>query len=108
MAVQSRAEQDSSWLSRHERRVNVLWVCQLVVFAPVGRQQEVLVMGRLVESGSHQLGPLLPLVAVVCQLFPVLVQRGGLAVRAGPRDLVDEDGAEDGADSDEESRLASP
>jgi hypothetical protein len=57
-------------------------------------------VGGLLEGRRHQVVRGLPFIAVVCNLPHPLVDRRLLAVLAGPRDLVDDDGCGDGADGD--------
>lgn len=76
-----------------------------MVLAPLGAVEEVSVVSGLLEGRRHQVVRGLPLTAVVCNLPHPLVDRRLLAVLAGPRDLVDDDGCGDGADGDVEPPL---
>lgn len=84
---------------------HVLGIGQLVVLAPLCVVEEMSVFGSLLECRRHQVVPPFPLLSVVRQLLGPFVDGRELAVLAGPRDPVNEDGAEYGADGDVERGL---
>jgi hypothetical protein len=76
-----------------------------VALAPLGAVEEMSVVGGLLEGRRHQVVLGLPLRAKVPNVPHPLVDGRLLAVLAGPRDLVDDDGCRDGADGDVEPPL---
>ena len=73
---------------------------------PLDTIEQVPVVGGLLDSGGQQLTLRLQVLGkVVGLVLKPLVDRGGLAIRAAPRDLVDGGGAEDEGDDEEDARL---
>ncbi len=66
-----------------------------MVLAALDAVEEMPVVGGLLEGGRHEVILCLPLGAVVGQLLEILVHCRQFAVRAGARNLVDDEGAED-------------
>lgn len=88
-----------------EESGHILRVGQLHVLAPLGVVKKVLIASSLLERCRHQVVPPLPLVAVVLELLGPFVEGREFAVLARARDLVDKNGADQGAEGDVEGVL---
>ena len=71
---------------------HVLGVPQLMVLAPLSAEEQVPIVGGLLERRGHELVLRFPFLAVVCDLHEPLVDGRGLAVLVGPGNGVDEHG----------------
>lgn len=88
-----------------ERGSYILGVLKLNVPRPFSSQKEVLIVGGLLQRRRHQGIPSLPFILVVGNFAEPLVERRRLAIRAGPRDVIDHERGRDAADSNVEGSL---
>lgn len=86
-------------------RENVLGSLEIDVRVPAGVEEQMLVVGGLLEDVGAQRVAGLPVVEVI-ELRHPLAQPGGLAVGAGARDLVADDGGRQGGGEDVEGGLS--